>query len=308
MASLLAEKTPAAARSALDSAAQQTWLQRAALRFARQRVSMAATLVLLLIMLAAVFAPVITRHDPNEQFRRDGKDKTGLPVGPGPKFWLGTDGLQRDMFSRLVFGARTTLLVGVAASVFAVLVGLAWGSVAALSGSSTENAMMRAVDVLMSLPTFFVIMLFIVVLQQRSLALTIFVIIFASWTYPARVFRAEVLSLKERDFVTASRSLGASSFSIFMRHLLPQLLPLIVIYASLGVPAAIFTEAGLSYLGLGVPPPDPVWGGMIQEGRLYYRAAPMLVILPGLAIMVTVICFNLLGSGLRDALDPTVGG
>jgi peptide/nickel transport system permease protein len=292
--------------NALAAPRQQTWLGRALRRFARQRVSLAAAIVLCVIALSAAFAPVIAQHDPTEQFRRDGKDANGLPVGPSAKFWLGTDGLQRDMFSRLVWGARSTLLVGVVASLCAVLVGVAWGSAAALRGGSTENAMMRVVDVLMSLPTFFVILLFIVVLQQRSLALTIFVIIFASWTFPARVFRAEVLSLKERDYITAARSLGASSLSIFARHLLPQLLPLIVIYTSLGVPAAIFTEAGLSYLGLGVPPPNPVWGGMIQEGRTFYRASPMLVILPGLAIMVTVICFNLLSTGLRDALDPTV--
>ena len=115
-----------------------------------------------------------------------------------------------------------------------------------------------------------------------------------------------MLSLKQRDYVTAARSLGTSALQIFFLHLLPQLLPLILIYTSLGVPGAIFTEAGLSYLGLGVPPPAPTWGGMIQDGRTFYRVSPQLVILPGLAIMFTVICFNLVGNALRDALDPTV--
>jgi ABC-type dipeptide/oligopeptide/nickel transport system permease subunit len=187
-----------------------------------------------------------------------------------------------------------------------VMFGMVWGSTAAMAGGRIDNLMMRTVDVMMSLPALFVILLIIVVLQQRSIWVTIFVIVITSWTYPARVFRAEVMSLRQRDFITASRSLGARPLHIFLNHMLPQVLPLIVIYVSLGVPGAIFTEAGLSFLGLGVPPPTPVWGGMIQEGRNYYRAAPMLVMLPGLAIMFTVICFTLVGNGLRDALDPTV--
>lgn len=285
---------------------QQTWLQRALRRFTRQRVGMGAALAVMLLVFVALFASLIARHDPAEQFRGEGRDKNGLPVGPSQKFWLGADGLQRDLYSRLVFGARTSLTVGVFASFLSVIVGLAWGSAAALLGGRADNLMMRAVDIIMSLPSLFVIMLFIVVLQQRSLWITILVIIFASWTQPSRVFRAEVLSLKQRDYVTAARSLGTSALQIFFLHLLPQLLPLILIYTSLGVPGAIFTEAGLSYLGLGVPPPAPTWGGMIQDGRTFYRVSPQLVILPGLAIMFTVICFNLVGNALRDALDPTV--
>lgn len=283
-----------------------TWQQRAARRFSRNRVSVAAAIVLLVIVLAAIFAPLIAPHDPTQQFRGEGRDKNGLPVGPSAKFPLGVDGLQRDMLSRLIYGARATLLVGVVSSFLAVMLGVAWGSTAALAGGRIDNLMMRAVDVMMSLPGLFVILLIIVVLQQRSIWVTIFVIVITSWTYPARVFRAEVMSLRQRDFITASRSLGARQLHIFMSHMLPQVLPLIVIYVSLGVPGAIFTEAGLSFLGLGVPPPTPVWGGMIQEGRNYYRASPMLVVLPGLAIIFTVICFTLVGNGLRDALDPTV--
>jgi peptide/nickel transport system permease protein len=275
-------------------------------RFWRNRVSVVALCALLATVLAAVLAPVIAPHDPERQFRAEGRDANGQPVGPSAKFPLGVDGLQRDMLSRLIYGARATLLVGVVSSLLAVLIGVAWGSVAALSGGQVDNVMMRAVDVIMSLPGLFVILLIIVVLQQRSVWVTVLVIVITSWAIPARVFRAEVLSLRERDFVTASRSLGAGHRHIFVNHMLPQVLPLIVIYISLGVPGAIFTEAGLSFLGLGVPPPTPVWGGMIQEGRNYYRATPSLVILPGLAIILTVVFFTLVGNGLRDALDPTV--
>jgi peptide/nickel transport system permease protein len=282
-----------------------SWWSSAARRFVRQRVALPAAIVLALLVLAAVAAPLVAPHDPNLPFRRDGLDPRGLPVGPSGAFWLGTDGLGRDLFSRLVFGARISLGIGIAATGLAVLAGLLVGGLAAMAGGWLDTLLMRFVDLVMSMPSLLVILLFVAI-TGPSLTITIAVIALLGWTYPARVFRAEILSVREREFVLAARAVGALPRRIFLAHVLPQILPLIVVYISLGVPAAIFAEAGLGFLGLGVPPPAPAWGTMVQTGTSYYRASPQQVLFPGAAIVVTVVCFNLVGSGLRDALDPTV--
>lgn len=258
-----------------------------------------------LLVLVALFAPIIAPHDPAQQFRRDGLAASGLPVGPGAKFWLGTDGLGRDMFSRLVFGARISLGIGLSASLLSVLIGVMVGGTAAMAGGSIDTALMRFVDLVMSMPSLLVILLFVAIIGP-SIWITIAVIVLLGWAYPSRVFRAEILSVREREFVAAARAIGAGPGRIFVNHILPQVLPLMIVYISLGVPNAIFAEATLGFLGLGVPPPDPAWGGMIQTGTAYYRAAPMQVLIPGGAIVATVIAFNLVGSALRDALDPTI--
>jgi peptide/nickel transport system permease protein len=262
-----------------------------------------AALLLIALCVAALLAPAVAPYDPAEQFRDTGF--MGQPLAPDARFWLGTDNLHRDLLSRLIFGARVTLSVGLGASLLTVIFGLCYGSLAGLVGGATDNALMRLVDVVISLPTLFIIML-LIVLFGRSLWVILGVIAAVNWTYPARVFRAEVVSLREREFIIAARSVGTGNGQIFLRHILPQLLPLGIIYTGLGVPAAIFAEASLSFLGLGIPAPTPAWGSMMQEGLSFYRAAPLVVILPGLCIMLTNICFTLLGSGLRDALDPTV--
>lgn len=284
--------------------ASLSWWEMAVRRYLRNRVSVAAAVVLLLIIATSVLAPVISPHDPAHQYRREGL-KNGMPVGPSEKFLLGTDGYGRDMLTRLIYGGRIALLVGLTASGIAVLIGVVVGSVAGLAGGRVDMIIMRLVDIVLSLPTLFVILLF-VSLSKPSLGLTIIVIALLSWAAPTRVFRAEISSLREREFVTAALSLGAPMTSIFTRHILPHILPLIIIYVSLGVAPAMFAEASLSFLGLGVPPPTPTWGNMVQIGINFYRAAPLQVIAPGLAIVITVVCFNLIGSGLRDALDPTV--
>jgi peptide/nickel transport system permease protein len=285
--------------------ARSWWLESAA-RFRRQRVAALAGGALVLLVLLALLAPLIAPHDPAEQFRRDGLTAAGLPLGPTAKFWFGTDGLGRDMFSRLLFGARISLAIGFVASSLAVLTGVLVGGVAGMAGGWTDTLLMRFVDLVMSLPTLFVILLF-VILVGPSLSVTIAVIALLGWTYPSRVFRSEILALREREYVVAARMVGALPSRVFLRHVLPQILPLIVIYIGLGIPGAIFAEAALGFLGLGVPPPAPSWGGMINTGINYFRASPAQVLLPGAAIVATVICSNLVGNGLRDALDPTVG-
>jgi peptide/nickel transport system permease protein len=290
-------------RKQMASTAEQSGWAKAIHHFLRQRLSMVSALLLVALCLTALLAPSVAPYDPAEQFRDAGR--MGEPLAPDARFWLGTDNLHRDILSRLIFGARVTLSVGLGASLLTVIFGLCYGSLAGLLGGTTDNVLMRFVDVVISLPTLFIIMLFIV-LFGRSLWVILGVIAAVSWTYPARVFRAEVASLKQREFIIAARSVGTSHGQIFLRHIMPQLLPLGIIYTGLGVPAAIFAEASLSFLGLGIPAPTPAWGSMMQEGLSFYRAAPWVVILPGLSIMLTNICFTLLGSGLRDALDPTV--
>ncbi len=288
-----------------EARSSRAWWVESLVRFAHQKVAMAAAGVLVVLVLVALFAPAIAPHDPAEQFRRDGLNDFGLPVGPSAKFWLGTDGLGRDMLSRLVFGARISLGIGLVASLLSVLIGVLVGGSAAMAGGAVDSVLMRFVDLVMSLPSLLVILLFVAIVGP-SVWITITVIVLLGWTYPSRVFRAEILSVRERDFVGAARAVGAGPGRIFFNHILPQVLPLLIVYVSLGVPGAIFAEATLGFLGLGVPPPAPAWGGMIQTGTSYSRASPAQVLLPGAAIVATVICFNLVGNALRDSLDPTV--
>jgi len=276
----------------------------AARRFLRNRVSVFAAAVLFVIIVASLLSPIIARHDPDKQYRREGL-RAGMPIGPTDQFWLGTDGLGRDMFSRLLYGARVSLGIGLAASALAVVIGVLVGSTAGLLGGWVDAMLMRIVDVVISLPSLFIILLFVSI-YKPGLFITIAVIALLGWASVSRVFRAEVIAIRERDFITAARSLGASLPHIFGKHILPHLMPLILVSIGLSVPAAIFAEASLSFLGLGVPPPTPTWGGMMQTGIQYYRLSPAQVLLPGMALVTTVVCFNLLGSGLRDALDPSM--
>jgi ABC-type dipeptide/oligopeptide/nickel transport system permease subunit len=166
---------------------------------------------------------------------------------------------------------------------------------------------MRVVDLMMSVPTFFLMLLLVVILSPGAWVVIVVIAIFG-WPYPARIFRSQILSCKEQEFITAARCIGARGHRVFGRHLLPQVLPLVIVYMALIIPTTIFAEASLSFLGLGVPPPTPSWGSMIQVGMQYYRAAPWVALFPGLIISITVISFNLLGAGLREAMDPTRRG
>lgn len=279
--------------------AQRTWLSGVWHRFLRQRMAVLAGVVLLAILLSALLAPVIAPYDPERIF----PEGLGNPLPPNEKFWLGTDGRGRDLLSRLLWGGRISLAVGITASTIALSVAVLVGGVAGFVGGRTDYFIMRLVDLMMSIPSFFVILLLVALLRPSPLAV-IFVIVLFGWPYPARVFRSEVLSVRRRDFILAAQSLGAPANMIFVRHLLPHVLPLLIVYLSLSIPGAIFTETTLSYLGLGVPPPTPTWGSMVLDGQPYYRVAPWLVLFPGLAIMLTGVCFNLVGNGLREAIDP----
>jgi peptide/nickel transport system permease protein len=284
-----------------------TWWRDVWRRFLIQKLSVAAGIVLLLLLLAALFAPLLTPHDPVEQFRQDGLSAMGEPLPPTTKFWLGTDGLGRDLLSRLITGGRLSLGIAITANAIAISLALLIGGGAGFLGGKVDFALMRFVDLVMSMPTFFVILLFVVILSPGAWVVILVISLF-SWTYPARIFRSQILSTRRQDFITAAYASGVPQRRIFLRHLLPHVLPLIIVYLALGIPTTIFAEASLSFIGLGVPPPTPSWGSMIQDGMAYYRAAPWVALYPGLAIMLTVVSFNLLGAGLREAMDPTRRG
>ena len=273
---------------------------------------MLGAVLVLLITITGLLAPLIAPHDPSEQFR-DGLTSSGQPtptsliVDGSARYLLGTDANGRDLLSRILYGARISLLVGVLANTLAVVIGVMAGSVAGYYGGYIESIIMRFTDIMMAFPTLLLAMALVAILKP-SLWIIIGVIGLVYWTWIARVIYGQVLALRERDFVIASQALGSSRRATLWRHILPQLVPTIIVWGTLGIATNVMLEASLSYLGIGVQPPTPSWGGMIQQGQSYYRTAPWMVIFPGAAIMITVFAFNLFGDGLRDALDPAQRG
>jgi peptide/nickel transport system permease protein len=257
----------------------------------------------------ALGAPVLVPHDPDFGYV-EGISQVGQPLPPGspgppsrPGFLLGTDNIGRDLLSRLIFGARISLTIGIVANGLAMLIGMLVGLTAGYFGGAVETVLMRFTDVLMSLPPL-LFALALIAVYKPGIGVVIGVIAVIYWTYLARIIHGRVLSVREQDFVDAARCLGATDTRILLRYVLPQLIGIAVVYASLGAATTILTEATLSYLGIGVQPPTASWGTMIQEGQQYYRTAPWLILFPGLMILLVVLGFNLLGDGLRDALDP----
>src|ERR1051325_4665782 len=293
------------------SSAQYGYLALIWRRLWRDRAPMIGAVLGLIIILTALFAPLLAPHDPTAQYR-DGLTPDGQPIPStllqgSTRFPLGTDANGRDLLSRIIYGSRVSLLVGVLANTLAVTLGVLIGSVAGFFGGVIESVLMRFTEVMMAFPTLLLAMTLVAILKP-SLWIIIVVIGVVYWTWIARVVYGQVVALREREFIAASRALGAGRLMILFRHIIPQLVPTIIVWATLGIATNVMLEASLSYLGIGVQPPTPSWGGMIQQGQSFYRTAPWLVIYPGLAIMLTVFAFNLLGDGLRDALDPTQRG
>lgn len=275
---------------------QDAWL-----RLRRDRFAILGGIIVLCLIGVALLAPWLAPHDPAMQ-QRDGL-MFGQPISPNTQYWLGTDQLGRDMLSRLLWGGRISLLVGIVGNGLAVLIGVTLGATAAFTGGWVDTSLMRFTDVIMGFPVLLLAVALISLLRP-SLGIVILVIGLVYWTYLARIVYGQVKSLRERDFVLAARSIGCRVGRILFWHLLPHVLSLAIVYMTLGTAQAIILESTLSFLGIGIQPPTPSWGNMISEGQRYYRAAPWLVLYPGLAIVLTVLGFNLLGDGLRDALDP----
>jgi oligopeptide transport system permease protein len=267
-------------------------------RLLRNRMAVASGVLLLLVGILTLAAPILPGlADPDRQDLELGASR------PSVAHPLGTDLLGRDLLARVLFGGRVSILVGLVATLVSFAIGVGYGAIAGYFGGRTDNVMMRFVDVLYSLPYMFLVIL-LMVFFSRSLWMLFAALGLVQWLTMARIVRGQVLSLKQQEFVEAARSIGAGSFHIIFRHLVPNTLGPIIVYATLTVPAVMLQEAFLSFLGLGVQPPRASWGTLVNEGATVMAFFPWMVFFPGLALALTLFCLNFLGDGLRDALDP----
>jgi peptide/nickel transport system permease protein len=266
-------------------------------RLKRNRMAMIGLGLVLGLFMVSIFAPWLAPYDPNSINLKE------VLMPPSPAHYLGTDTLGRDVLSRIIYGSRVSLKVGFVAVGLATLIGLFVGALAGYYGGWVDQGLMRLVDLMLCFPAFFLILAVIAVLEPSIWNIMV-VIGLTGWMGVARLVRAEFLSLREREFVTAARALGASDTRLIMRHMLPNALAPVMVSATLGVAGAILTESALSFLGLGVMPPTPSWGNILTAGKDNIEIAWWLSVFPGLAILVTVMSYNLLGEGIREAIDP----
>ena len=275
-------------------------------RLRHDRVAVGSSITIVLILLMAITAPLVAHlvgHGPNVQYRTIGLSPAGIPVGPNHTFLLGTDELGRDILVRIFYGARISLLAGVVASSLSVAIGVLFGMIAGYFGGAVDTIVARFMDVVLSLP-YLVFAIALVSIVGPSLTVSIAVIAFFSFSAVGRIVRGQVLSIREREYIEAARSLGASDLRIMFIDVLPNVLAPVIVYLTLLIPLSIVFEATLSYLGLGVVPPTPDWGGMLSESINYYEVAWWYVVFPGVALLITTLAFNLLGDSVRDAFDP----
>lgn len=275
-------------------------------RFRRDRLAVYSLGVIALFVAAAIMANLLAPYDPSAQYF-DGLTLEGSPLPPSARFWFGTDTNGRDQFSRLLYGARTSLLIGILANGIAVFIGAGLGLVAGYVRGLVGAAIMRFTDLMMAFPPLLLAIALAAILKP-GLNIVILVIALVNWVQIARVIYAETVALSEREYIEAARALGAGTGRILLRHLLPHLIPTVIVYATLGIATTVLLESTLSFLGRGVQPPTPAWGMMIFESQSYFLNAPWLVFIPGAAILILALSFNLVGDGLRDALDPTQRG
>lgn len=266
-------------------------------RFKRNRMAVFGLFVLLFLILIAVVAPLVAPYGYDDQSLREALQ------GSSAKHLLGTDNLGRDIFSRLVYGSRISLFVGLIAVAIGAVVGGIIGSVAAYYGGLTDTVFMRVMDIMMSIPSM-ILAIAICASLGPGLINTMIAVGFSSVPTYARVVRSAVLTVKQQEYIEAARAIGSDSKLIILKHIIPNCMAPIIVQASLGVGNAILSAASMSFIGLGIQPPVPEWGAMLSAGRTYIRDFPQMVVFPGLCIMVTIFSLNLAGDGLRDALDP----
>ena len=266
-------------------------------RLKKNRLAVVSGIILIVLLVLAIFAPWIAPHSYAYQNLELGA------VGPSSTYWLGTDTLGRDQFSRILYGARVSLLVGFVATAVALLIGVSWGIVAGFFGGKIDSTMMRIVDILYGLP-FIIFIILLMVIFGRNIWLLFLAIGAVEWLTMARIVRGQVLTIKNQEFVLAAQAMGVRNISLFFRHILPNILGTIAVYATLTIPQVMLLEAFLSFLGLGVQPPMSSWGTLIRYGVESMEEYPWMLIFPGLIFTITLFCLNFFGDGLRDAIDP----
>ena len=289
-----------------DLSASEAPAQGAFARLLRRKMAVVGLVIIALVVAGAVFAPWIAPYDPNEQMF-DGLTIEGAPMPPGGAYLMGTDLLGRDLFSRLLYGAQTSLIIGVVANGLALVIGTLVGITAGFFRGWIGGILMRFTDLMMAFPAL-LLAICLAAIFQPSLWIVALVIALVNWVQTARVIYTETSSLATRDFIAAERTLGASTSRILFRHILPHLLPTIIVWGTLGISTTVLLEATLSFLGIGVQPPTASWGNIIFENQTYFQSAPWLVFIPGAAIILLALAFNLVGDALRDVLDPTQRG
>ena len=275
-------------------------------KLARRPLALLGLVIVAVVVGGAMLAPWLTNFDPDQQIF-DGLTLSGEPLPPNATFWLGTDLLGRDLLTRILYGARTSLIIGIVANGIALLIGTLVGVTAGYFRGWLGGMLMRFTDLMMAFPALLLAICLAAVFQP-SLWIVALVIALVNWVQTARVMFTQTSSLAEREFIDAERTLGASSARILFRHILPHLVPTIIVWGTLGISTTVLLEATLSYLGIGVQPPTPSWGNIIFENQTYFQAAPWLVFFPGIAILALALAFNLIGDALRDVLDPTQRG
>jgi len=266
------------------------------IRFSQNKLSIVGIIILAIVALMAIFVPVFSPYSYSDQL--------GLyNQAPSAAHWFGTDDLGRDIFVRAWYGARISLFIGISAAIIDLVIGVLWGSISGLAGGRVDNIMMRIADVLSAVPYLLVVIILLVVLKPGIFPMIIALSI-TGWVNMARIVRGEVLSIKNQEYVLAARTLGANTWHLIKKHLIPNALGAILVTMTLTIPSAIFTESFLSYLGLGVPQPQASWGTMASEGNKALTSAPWRLFFPAFLISITIFAFNAVGDGLRDALDP----
>jgi peptide/nickel transport system permease protein len=289
-------------------------------RFRQDRFAIAGIVFLVFMLVLAVGAPLIARiagHGPNDIFLREGTDEFGLPKGPTSEFWFGADSAGRDLFVRVAYGARTSLIVAFFATGISLVIGVAVGLTAGYYRGKVDTFLSRVIDIIMTLPILLLALGLVAACGSTregclggaikpGLLLVSYVIGLFNWPYIARIVRGQVLSLREKEFVEASRAQGAGDFRIMSREILPNLVGPIIVYTTLIIPNNILFEAALSFLGIGVPPGTASWGKMLFDASKIFTVAWWMMVFPGLFLFLTTLAFNLVGDGLRDALDPRV--
>ena len=269
-------------------------------RFIRHRLAVTGTALLLLIVLLSILAPWIAPYNPSTP------DLNALTAtGPTGAHWLGTDDIGEDVLSRLLYGGRISLGIGVASALISLLIGVTVGAVAGWFGGAVDTLLMRFVDLMLCFPALFLLLIIFALVPASPLIIVLFLGLFG-WMYLARVVRGEFLSLKEREFVQGAQALGVGSVRIIVRHLLPNVAAAVIVTSTLNIAYTMLGEAALDFLGYGVSPDTPTWGNMLTKASDHYTDQPLLAIAPGLTITVAILCINFIGDGLRDALDPRV--